>query len=105
MPTLDLRLSTAETWLGHRLLDRALGALDAFVTADCGVMHLASAAGVRTTGLFKVTDASRYGPYGLGSSSIAADDMAPEAAARALAERLRDVNQCLRYLPRRVVGR
>jgi heptosyltransferase-3 len=88
-----------------RELGAALGALDAFVTADCGVMHLASAAGVRTTGLFKVTDAARYGPYGPGDTSISAVDTAPEAAARAVAERLRDVNQCQRYLPRRVVGR
>ena len=88
-----------------RELGAALGALDAFVTADCGVMHLASAAGVRTTGLFKVTDAARYGPYGPGSTSIPADDTAPEAAARAVAERLRDVNQFQQYLPPRVGGR
>lgn len=66
-----------------RELGAALGALDAFITADCGVMHLASAAGTRTIGLFKVTDPLRYGPYGHGSASIAAEDAAPEAAARA----------------------
>jgi len=66
-----------------RELGAALGALDAFITADCGVMHLASAAGTRTIGLFMVTDPVRYGPYGHGSASIAAEDAAPEAAARA----------------------
>ena len=72
-----------------RELGAALGALDAFITADCGVMHLASAAGTRTIGLFKVTDPVRYGPYGHGSASIAAEDAAPEAAARAAVALLR----------------
>lgn len=73
-----------------RELGSALAALDAFVTADCGVMHLASAAGTQTLGLFKVTDAERYGPYGHGSGSIAATDGDPEAAARTVAEKLRE---------------
>jgi heptosyltransferase III len=52
-----------------------------FVTADCGVMHLASAARVRVLGLFKVTDAAMYAPYGNGSTAIQAEDDAPAAAA------------------------
>lgn len=72
-----------------RELGGALAALDAFVTADCGVMHLASAAGTQTIGLFKVTDAERYGPYGHGSGSIAAADADPGAAAREVAGMLR----------------
>lgn len=73
-----------------RELGGALAALDAFVTADCGVMHLASAAGTQTIGLFKVTDAERYGPYGHGSGSIAAVDADPGAAAREVASLLRE---------------
>jgi hypothetical protein len=71
-----------------RELGAALGALDAFITADCGVMHLASAAGTQTIGLFKVTDPVRYGPYGHGSAAIVAQDSAPEAAVREVVARL-----------------
>jgi ADP-heptose:LPS heptosyltransferase len=77
--------------LSNRLreLGAVLSALDVFITADCGVMHLSSAAGTQTIGLFKVTDAVRYGPYGHGSTSICAEDTAPEAAARAVVVHLR----------------
>jgi ADP-heptose:LPS heptosyltransferase len=72
-----------------RELGAALGTLDAFTTADCGVMHLASAAGTQTIGLFKVTDPVRYGPYGHGSAAIVAPDSAPEAAVREVVAQLR----------------
>ena len=71
--------------LNLRELAAALSAIDVFITADCGVMHLASAAGTQTLGLFKVTDAKRYGPYGNRSASIAATDNDPVAAARQVA--------------------
>ncbi len=64
-------------------------AMKLFVTADCGVMHLASAARVRVLGLFKVTDAAMYAPYGNGSTSIQAEDAAPAAAAERASELLR----------------
>lgn len=73
-----------------RELCGALSALDVFVTGDCGVMHLASAAGVQVVGLFKATDASRYGPYGHGSESIEARDEDVAAATRRVEEILRD---------------
>jgi len=41
-----------------------------FIGADSGIMHLASAAKVPTVGLFSVTDASKYGPYGNGSIAV-----------------------------------
>jgi ADP-heptose:LPS heptosyltransferase len=47
-----------------RRLACALSGLSLFVSADCGVMHLACAAGVPTAGLFTVTDAREWGPYG-----------------------------------------
>jgi heptosyltransferase-3 len=56
-------------------------AMALFVTADCGVMHLASAARARVLGLFKVTNAAMYAPYGNGSASIQAEDDAPAVAA------------------------
>ena len=47
-----------------RKLAALISNLDCFISADCGVMHLACASGTRTIGLFSVTDASRYEPYG-----------------------------------------
>lgn len=72
-----------------RELCAALSAVDVFVTGDCGVMHLASAAGTQVVGLFKVTDASRYGPYGHGSESIEARDDDVATVARRVEEILR----------------
>lgn len=53
-----------------------------FVSADCGIMHLASASGTPTIGLFSVTDASRYAPYGHGSGALDTNEKSPEAVAR-----------------------
>lgn len=41
-----------------------------FVGADSGIMHLASASGVPTVGLFAVTDMESYRPYNPGSTAI-----------------------------------
>jgi ADP-heptose:LPS heptosyltransferase len=53
---------------------RELGAFiarcDLFVTADCGIMHLASAVGVPTVGLFKASPPALYRPYNDGSLAI-----------------------------------
>lgn len=40
------------------------------VSGDCGVMHLASASQTSVVGLFSVTKADRYEPYGNGSTSV-----------------------------------
>lgn len=53
-----------------------------FVSADCGVMHLASAAGTPTIGLFSVTDAAKYAPYGHGSRALDTNGKSPEEVAR-----------------------
>jgi len=52
-----------------------------FVSADCGVMHLASAAGVPTIGLFKASDPSKYAPYGHGSRALDTNGKSPEEIA------------------------
>ncbi|HEX7325405.1 MAG TPA: glycosyltransferase family 9 protein [Rhodanobacteraceae bacterium] len=44
--------------------------LTCFVSADCGVMHLASASGTPTIGLFSVSDAEKYQPYGHGGLGL-----------------------------------
>lgn len=53
-----------------------------FISADCGVMHLGSASGTPTLGLFSVTDATRYAPYGHGSRAIDTNGRSPEDIAR-----------------------
>jgi len=53
-----------------RLLGAALAATSAVVAADCGVMHLADAAGARVFGLFRTTEPSRYGPCGPDSEAL-----------------------------------
>lgn len=53
-----------------------------FVSADCGVMHLACASETPTIGLFSVTDASKYEPYGSHSRAISTNGRSPEDVAR-----------------------
>jgi heptosyltransferase III len=65
-----------------RKLASVLSALDVYISADCGIMHLACTAGVPTQGIFTVTDAAEWGPYGRGNNIIAAHGMAPEEVAR-----------------------
>ena len=44
-----------------------------FITADCGVMHLASASNIPTLGLFNITSIDCYGPYNGGSKAVYSD--------------------------------
>lgn len=62
-----------------RRLGGALAATFLVVSADCGIMHLASAAGARVLGLFKVTEPARYAPYGPESEGLLASDSNPDA--------------------------
>lgn len=55
-----------------------------FISADCGVMHLACASGVPTLGLFSVTEVARYAPYGRGCCGIDTGGKDPEQVAREL---------------------
>ena len=47
-----------------RHLAAVAASMDGFISADCGVMHLAAASGVPTLGLFSITDPVKYAPYG-----------------------------------------
>lgn len=47
-----------------RKLAAVLAGMDGFVSADCGVMHLASAVGTPTLGLFMLPTREKYEPYG-----------------------------------------
>ncbi len=70
-----------------RQLAGVLSQLDLFVSGDCGVMHLASASGARTAGIFVATDISGWNVYGPGRLTLdargrAAADVAEEVARR-----------------------
>jgi heptosyltransferase-3 len=69
-----------------RLLGATLAATSLVVIADCGVMHLAGAAGARVLGLFKVTEPSRYGPTGRSSETLLANDERADVAAKRIRE-------------------
>jgi heptosyltransferase-3 len=64
-----------------RQLAAVLGELSMLVTADCGVMHLASAADCPVTAIFSVTDADEWGPYGARDCILDAREARPETLA------------------------
>lgn len=69
-----------------RKLGALLANLDLFVSGDCGVMHLASAAGARTAGLFHASDLAGWSVYGPGRRTLDARGMdAGQAAAAVIA--------------------
>lgn len=67
-----------------RLIASMMHHCDFVIAADSGMMHLASASQCTTIGLFRVTDADKYGPYG-GCNFIFKPD---ESASSELFERL-----------------
>jgi ADP-heptose:LPS heptosyltransferase len=71
-----------------RKMAAVIANLDAYVSADCGVMHLAWASGTPTVGLFRVTDPQEWGPFGPRMGSLMLDDMPPAEVARRTVERL-----------------
>jgi ADP-heptose:LPS heptosyltransferase len=62
--------------------------LDAFVSADCGVMHLSWATGTPTVGLFNVTDPAEWGPFGKQCGALRLDGSTPAEAASQAVQRL-----------------
>lgn len=65
-----------------RKLAAVIANMDGFISADCGVMHVATASGTPTYGLFSVTDEAKYAPYGCGSAGISTRNLgATEVAA------------------------
>lgn len=67
-----------------RKLASVLSGLAVYISADCGIMHLACASNVPTMGIFTVTNAAEWGPYGPGRHIIPAQGKEPEAVARAI---------------------
>lgn len=64
-----------------RRLASVIANMDGFISADCGVMHLAVASGTPTVGLFSVTSSSKYRPYGQNNMAIDTDGMSASQVA------------------------
>lgn len=69
-----------------RKMASVIGNLDAYVSADCGVMHLAWASGIPTIGLFNVTDPEEWGPFGPRSASMVLGSSLPAEVAKTAIE-------------------
>lgn len=72
-----------------RKLASVLSGLSLFISADCGVMHLACASGVPVAGIFTVTDPEEWGPYGSNAHVVHAQGVSPEQVAERIS------NDCL----------
>lgn len=68
-----------------RHLAAMIASMDAFISADCGVMHLAAASGAPTLGLFSTTDPAKYAPYGGANAALSTQTMDATAVATAAA--------------------
>ncbi|WP_218862409.1 glycosyltransferase family 9 protein [Rhodanobacter sp. K2T2] len=74
-------------WPGYystsiRRMASAMAGVDMMISADCGVMHLAVASGTPTIGMFSITDAKIYGPYGSHNAHLVTQGMTPQEAAK-----------------------
>ncbi len=67
----------------ERIVAAVISNMTCFICADGGVMHLASASGTPTVGLFSVTAAAFYEPYGGHNVSIETHGKTPEEVAQA----------------------
>ena len=81
-----------------RRLGAMLANLDLFVSGDTGPMHLASAVGVATVGLFTVTNPDHYGPIGPDDESLKVSSMDPALAAERTLRRLEEAPRFLTAL-------
>ena len=68
-----------------RQLGAVLANLDAYISLDCGIMHLASACGVSTLGIFTTTRHEQWQPYGADNHAIEAYTLTAEDVAEKLA--------------------
>lgn len=75
-----------------RKLGGVLASLDAYISLDCGIMHLACAARVRTLGIFTTTNADEWGPYGQGNHVVHARNLSPEMVAGKVAAFMRSAD-------------
>ena len=78
-------------WPGYyttsiRRMGAAMAGVDLMISADCGVMHLAVASKVPTVGLFSVTDATVYAPYGPGNMPLITQGLSAAETAQGVAQ-------------------
>jgi heptosyltransferase III len=78
-------------WPGYystsiRRMAAAMAGVDLMISADCGVMHLAVASKVPTVGMFSVTDATVYAPYGHGNRPLLTQGLSATEAALGVVE-------------------
>ncbi|MBN8736434.1 MAG: glycosyltransferase family 9 protein [Xanthomonadales bacterium] len=71
-----------------RKMAAVIANMDAFVSADCGVMHLAWATGTPTVGLFNVTNPVEWGPFGPRMGALPLDEATPAEIAQRTVARL-----------------
>ncbi len=71
-----------------RELAKLFSALDVFISADTGPMHLSSASKTPTIALFNVSSPTQYGPIGMGDLSIVVKDKAIELVAKEILEHI-----------------
>jgi ADP-heptose:LPS heptosyltransferase len=71
-----------------RKLAAFIEAAGTYISADCGVMHLAASTSALTVGLFGPTDPVRYAPYGGRNVAIACEESSPQQAASRIAAHL-----------------
>jgi heptosyltransferase III len=69
-----------------RRLASMIANMDGFISADCGVMHLAVASGTPTIGLFSVSSSTKYRPYGRSNTAIDTGGMSAAEVAGKVAE-------------------
>ena len=67
-----------------RKLGGVLSNLSLYVSADCGIMHLAAASGAPTVGIFSVTDIPGWSVYGARNRTIDARELDAGQAAAAV---------------------
>jgi heptosyltransferase III len=68
-----------------RKLAAFIDAAGTYISADCGVMHLAAATRATTIGLFSRTDPKRYAPIGDANAAVICEDGCPERTAARVA--------------------
>ncbi len=64
-----------------RRLASLIANMQGFISADCGVMHLAAASATPTLGLFNTTDPAKYAPYGPRNEALDTHALTPNDAA------------------------
>jgi ADP-heptose:LPS heptosyltransferase len=85
-----------------RRLAAMLANLSLYISADCGVMHLAWATGAPTIGLFNATKPAEWGPWGGHNRSLDLHDTTPEQIALSAAKVLDAV--CNEHFPYILAG-